>query len=323
MNLKAPLAFIIGDSQGCDSICRSFAYYNRDACHISHMCNATPNNYNNLHACSCELLVMDDIKALVEENKLELLNNLLQATHWLALYKIHYGGSPGRIFTAACPPEALHSLENGLIFHCLKEVSGEIITPIYQAMIDKVVQSFTTNSCQIFAKGYMKKYPRLIFYNGISTLSDTSAGTKVGMMFALVLAALTTDGQKVFLSSPKCNESQYVNMIYAFHLLICYWAWLKKDTFWFINDEPALKQAQDAISVMLKEIVNFFPRKSGSQWHIPKLHDQLHVAYNIQMFGSHKNIHTGPHEHNHIDNSKKPYTLTQKRRAVMDWQIAN
>ena len=41
------------------------------------------------------------------------------------------------------------------------------------------------------------------------------------------------------------------------------------------------------------------------------------------MFGSHKNIHTGPAEHNHIENSKKPSLLTQKSKKLFDWQLAN
>src|SRR4030095_12332185 len=41
VNLKVPLAFVIGDIQGGDSICGRSAYYNSDARHICRMCNAT------------------------------------------------------------------------------------------------------------------------------------------------------------------------------------------------------------------------------------------------------------------------------------------
>ena len=66
-----------------------------------------------------------------------------------------------------------------------------------------------------------------------------------------------------------------------------------------------------------------FPWSKGCQWKIPKMHEQLHIADNIQLFGAHRNIHTGPQEHNHIENAKRPSQRTQKRKSVFDLQIVN
>ena len=41
------------------------------------------------------------------------------------------------------------------------------------------------------------------------------------------------------------------------------------------------------------------------------------------MFGAHRNIHSGPAEHNHIELSKQPAVRTQIRAHVFDWQVAN
>ena len=49
----------------------------------------------------------------------------------------------------------------------------------------------------------------------------------------------------------------------------------------------------------------------------------MHIAYYIWLYGSHLNIHTGPQEHNHIANSKKPSQQTQKRKRDFDWQLGN
>ena len=54
----------------------------------------------------------------------------MQYDTWQAFFDIDYGGLPGGVFTAACPPEALHSLELGLITHCLKELFDEILLPL-------------------------------------------------------------------------------------------------------------------------------------------------------------------------------------------------
>ena len=49
----------------------------------------------------------------------------------------------------------------------------------------------------------------------------------------------------------------------------------------------------------------------------------MHIAFNILLYGCHLNIHTGPQEHNHIANSKKPSQRTQKRKHTFDNQLGN
>ena len=66
-----------------------------------------------------------------------------------------------------------------------------------------------------------------------------------------------------------------------------------------------------------------FPRLAGEAWKIPKFHEQLHIAFYIWLYGSHLNIHTGPQEHNHILNAKKPSQHTQKRKRNFENQLGN
>ena len=81
--------------------------------------------------------------------------------------------------------------------------------------------------------------------------------------------------------------------------------------------------AKNAIWVLTNCLKTLFPRTIGQNWRIPKIHEQLHIAAYIVLFGAHRNMHTGPQEHNHIENTKKPSERTQKRKAVFDLQIAN
>jgi len=71
------------------------------------------------------------------------------------------------------------------------------------------------------------------------------------------------------------------------------------------------------------QLVHLLPRKTGCEWKIPKIHEQLHIAHNIHLFGAHQNIHTGPQEHNHIENTKNLVKRTQQRKALFDYQIGN
>jgi len=65
---------------------------------------------------------MKDIMDYVKEEKYDALHDLYQAPHWIAWFDLDYGGNSEGIFSAACPPEALHALENGIYFHVLQEL---------------------------------------------------------------------------------------------------------------------------------------------------------------------------------------------------------
>jgi hypothetical protein len=74
---------------------------------------------------------------------------------------------------------------------------------------------------------------------------------------------------------------------------------------------------------MLAELVLLWPRESGNGWQTAKHHEQNHVPDDIDSLGAHQNYHTGPSEHNHIDNIKRLAKMTQGQKSVLDWQITN
>lgn len=153
----------------------------------------------------------------------------------------------------------------------------------------------------------------MLFSDGVSTITDISAQTKVGILFSVVLACLTKEGREMLLNDSKLTERQYLNMIQTFETLLCYWQWLKKEEFWDVNDLQISDIAKSSIFKLIDGLKHLFPRTSGNQWKMSKIHEQLHVAHNIYSFGAHQNIHTGPVEHNHIEMSKKPSQHTQKK----------
>ena len=210
-----------------------------------------------------------------------------------------------------------------MIAHCLTQLFHHVIKPAAQRKFDKVVQEWALDPRQHYIKSYASDFPRLLFKDGVSSITNISAGTKVGILFAIVVAALTSEGQDVLLNDAKLTTSQYFNMIEAFELLLSYWVWLKKEEFWDIFDTESMQNAKLAIFKMINCLKHLFPRSSGNEWKIPKIHEQMHVAYYIWLYGSHLNIHTGPQEHNHIANSKKPSQRTQKRKKLFDWQLGN
>ena len=321
VNLLVPLAFIVGDNQGGDGITGRAAVYNETARRICRSCNATIAQYDTITSDSCEPLNMEDIMAMVISQDWPGLHSLHQAPCWNPFFDVCYGGNPGGIFTAACPAEALHALENGLFLHSLKAVLGGCLKPQEIVLLDASIQSWTKLPRQrLMRSSNFSHSPRLLFKDGISTLTKLPAATKVGMMFALVVAAVTRDGKHAF---RKLTDDAYNDILYAFEQCLCYWAWLKKDYHWERNDIVAYEATKEAIAQMLRNLMTCVPRSTGRGWHIPKLHEQLHVADTILLFGSHKNVHTGPAEHNHIELSKKPAARTQMRKDTFDWQVSN
>ena len=280
VNLKVPLAFIIGDIQGGDGICGRPAYYGDSAKRICRMCNATKAAYDSKQMDCCELLVMDDIKQMCINKEYDKLDALYQYRTWQAFYDIDYGGSPCGVLTAACPPEALHSLENGLINHCLKELFDRVIPKPAQCKLDKVVQKWSLLPKQHLMKSYAAECPRLLFADGVSAITDTSAATKVGKLFAIVVAALTRDGRDVMLNDAniikKCKDKEERNLLYnemivTFEMLLCYWAWLKKKEYWDCSDMDALQIAKMSIFKTIDNLKKLFPRSTGNAWNIPKI----------------------------------------------------
>jgi hypothetical protein len=321
VNLFVPLAFIIGDNQGGDNICGRAASYGLYARRISRTCDATKAAYDTIAADCCAPLAMERIKALIIAKDWAALHALHQCPSWNPFFNVCYGGSLGGIFTAACPAEALHALENGIIPKSITNVLGGRLKPKATVKLDSACQAWTNLPRQkLMRSSNLPNAPRLLFKDGISTLTNCSAATKVGLLFALVVGSVTRDGKLAF---KRLKEDEYLDILYSLEMLLCYWAWLKNDHHWLLDDLDEYEVTKTAIAKMLDTLVTCMPRLKGNGWQIPKMHEQLHVAHNILLFGSHKNIHTGPTEKNHIELSKKTSRRTQLRKSNFDWQVSN
>ena len=111
----------------------------------------------------------------------------MQYPTWQAFYDIDYGGLPGGVFTAACPPEALHSLENGLVLHCLKELFGSVMSTGSKTQLDSLVQQWVSYPRQHHMRSYMATFPRLLYKDSLTSTTDITAGTKRGILLHLLL----------------------------------------------------------------------------------------------------------------------------------------
>jgi len=191
--------------------------------------------------------------------------------------------------------EGLHALEVGLIKYML-EILMEELTLKNQAKLDGLIKKITKHPRQ---HGY-KAFPHCLWPDGVSTMTQLTGDQRVGKMFAIVLVALTLEGEEFFTKNLKGGSRTWKRMLYCFQQILCYWAWLKKDTYWMVNDIAACKAATTSIKIMMRQIQNLWPREKGVGWNITKLHEQFHVPEDIHRHGNPHNVHTGPQEHNHI-----------------------
>jgi hypothetical protein len=141
--------------------------------------------------------------------------------------------------------------------------------------------------------------PCLLWKDGVRSLTDPFQKLKVGIMFTIVFVSLQEVGVRFFtlvLGSPQ----QLNDMRQVFQMLLSYWVWIKRNTYWKRGNKNAKESAGEAISVMLCELMRLWPRVRGQGWKKAKIHQQLHVPDDIERNGALQGSHTGPTEHNHI-----------------------
>ena len=94
--------------------------------------------------------------------------------------------------------------------------------------------------------------PRLLFKDGATRLTQISHTHIVGMMLTILIISLTDEGKLILLHSFKSNGHSNPNrrlnhMQNVFSMLLAYWSWLKKPTYWKRGDILSQKKAENAI----------------------------------------------------------------------------
>jgi hypothetical protein len=320
VNLKVPIMFIIGDMQGGDKICCSACCYSNKLSRLCRKCNVRGDQSGDPFV-ECKRINMVKMIKLVKDDKQAMLDQYNQYNMYNAWYDVSYGGCRFGIFSAACPIEPLHSLENGIIPDCLSILFKDDMSLSQRAELDRMVRHLTTLPRQRFASsGAEPSMPRLLWKDGVTSLTDIPATLKVGIMFTIVVVSLQEDGTKFFTSVLK--SSQRLNdMREVFQMLLSYWVWLKRDTYWKRGDKAAKTKARSAISVMLRQLIRLWPRDRGQGWEKAKIHEQLHVPDDIERNGAPQGSHTGRTENHHIFLVKRPAKGTQQRAEVLDRQL--
>jgi hypothetical protein len=319
MNIIVQVCFISGDMQGGDNLaCCSISYSNKLS-RICRKCNVPGRLAGDAYA-ECQNISMVKVKhhmANNDQDRLDRYNQYNVSSPW---FELDYGGDRHGIFAAAMPVEALHSVELGLMAHSLKLLWDENIKNKHtQAEIDAYIRTWTKWPQQRFMSGGSDKtYPRLLWKDGITSLTMVKATHRVGFMLTIVLATLTKTGEQLFNDAMGAERTR--NMREVFQLLLCYWKWLQKASYWELNDREARVAARVAIRQMLNRLASIWPRNKGQGWEISKFHEQIHVPDDIYRHGPPACTNTHVTEHQHV-NVKAAARRTQNNRETLDQQL--
>ena len=320
VNLKVPLFFIIGDVEGGDQMCSTSISYSTSLTRPCRKCNIQGKQLGN-PSINCDKISMECVKIMVREEMLAELKAINQKNVYTIFFELCYGGDKYGIFSAACPVEPLYSLESGIVKYIIAVIFLEILKESGCATLDYLVQQLLNIPWQRFASsGAVTDFPRLLWQNGVSNLKVLDAKYRVGILFTLVVVAMTDDGME-FLEP--FSKDRFNDIVEILEMILCYWKWLKKDSYWKVGDNVARHQAKDAIRRMLKKIKKLLDRKKGNGWNVPKFHEQLHVPDDIHRNGPPSCTNTQSTEHNHIEIVKNHYQNTQKRKLELDKQLGN
>ena len=315
-NLYMPLQFIIGDVEGGDMLCSRYTYRQLDCKRLCRTCDVPTCDAGRTDIC-CNRIKCKDVKRLVDNQMYVELHDMAQRPGKNCLYDIDCGNDPYGIFSMV-HSEGLHALEIGCIPYMLEILMNEISPKKHLAELDTLVQRLCSDPKQ---RAY-DFFPRSLWPDGVTSLTNLSGTDKVGKMYAITLVALTLEGQNFFSKVLPGGEATWRKMLYCFQQILCYWAWLKQDTFWDCMDTSACEAATRCIRIMMLQIQVLWPRKLGLEWNITKLHEQFHIPFDIFRHGAHSNVHTGPQEHNHIQ-TKRAAINTQRRRQQIDCRLQN
>ena len=312
VNLYVPLQFIIGDADGGDQLCSRYINRRMDCPRLCRTCDVSTEDSarTDIH---CRRITVAEVKALLLDDDLEGLKQLQQRPFLNSLIDIDCGNDPFGVFSMV-HTEGLHALEMGLIPYMLEILLAEI-EPRHHSTLDQLIKNFTKIPRQ---HGY-NSFPRLLWNDGCTDLTYLTGDLKVGKMFAISCVASTLDGEIFFTKVLPGGLGTWRKMLYVFQQILCYWSWLKQDTFWLADDAHECSRATSSIKLMMRQLQSLWPRRSGFEWNLTKLHEQFHVPEDIHRHGKHRNVHSGPQEHNHIP-TKLAASQTQKNKAKLDLQ---
>lgn len=214
------------------------------------------------------------------------------------------------------PPEVLHTLDSGLIEYALV---------IFANMFDgnKVARNnlhlIHLSLCKYAKLQSEQDFPRPSTRNGITETTKQQASEHVGNFFMILCLSHTKLGADIIKPClpPSTSLARFQKCIQR---ILAIRQWLLSPHSKPVTELPAV---QAIIATAIDELKHCFPRTTGNEWNMPKVHGFTKFIEYIKRFGLARNFFGGDGESFLKDFLKKPAGNTQKRPTVFATQLAH
>ena len=259
----------------------------------------------------------------------EELNDLSQHIFDSAFANVWFGVNERGIL-GATPVDLMHAFLHGIVT-CAIRIYLASFSDSEKDELDQLVDQMLFN----VHSSERKNFPRIGFSRGLTNLTLITHDEWAGVVFTLALVAISKDGRELMLRVAKRNsdkekaaekkraaEAEEIptgvycgpnDMLDILESILSFHAWYKCGHPFPVRTNAEKEAILKAVREMLYDITTTLPRHAGNGWKLQKLHDLLHLALDMLLFGSPLNWDTGPCENNLITFAKNPAAVSRKR----------
>jgi len=241
----------------------------------------------------------------------------------LATNLLSFGGDKYGIFSAQ-PVDLMHCFLEGIVKYAVcaffKGIGPTKASGI-DAAIDEMFGSGNLRSSEMQDFGI-----RIFFSKGISNLKQVTAGEWMGVVFCLVILAMSEEGKTLLEERFDNSEddaddvdetretfyfddgigsgnnenvdvvstNDFIELLESF---LAFYAWYKKEDFWSVTNPTYAKgratMASNSLKNMMDMVKRVLPRNEGNGWDVQKFHEMFHLIHDMTRFGAPMNFDSG------------------------------
>ena len=330
-----PLAFVLGDAKSQDTI--SGRYGGHNCPRMCRSCNVSMQESDNPYFLCQKILVnqfsndtMTYLSKSSSQQQRRVAYNVLHSNSQHAVinafWDMDLGANPYGIY-GATPHDLMHLFLEGIL-----KYSTKLFVNLYKPKEKAEIDLFVDKIFGLHRSSEKKNMLRTNFSKGITNLTMLTADEQAGIALTILIVAQMDVGRDLlekqllisdntntlednidvddeFILSRKCNHVEFVQLMEVF---LSFHAWYKSTVPLHWNNSSKEK-LHASIVEMLVMIRRYLPRTDGQGWKIQKFHEHLHIANDVDMFGSPKHFDTGVMENRLIYVGKQHAPSIQKR----------
>ena len=331
-NLKIPVLYIIGDTEGLDKLCGR--YTSRNNIQRPCRCCDCPFDETDNPEYKCKFNNHKKMMKQVAKGTKDTLKEISQHRLSNAWENVQFCDNERGLFGAVCG-DILHCLQHGLFMYLvtmlfdqkkIKEITSnsdtnesEYVLSTRCAFSETYCTSFDS-ICRKYGKMMMhqsdRSLPRTHFYSSYTSITRKNASEMTGILLVCLMVFNSNEG--AIKIDQQLGEGRTRKFIHLFELMLMLENYCTQDEL----NSIMVRTLHQFMPYILNTYKDTLDRQVGCQMKIIKFHLPTHFASDIQRFGSMKNFDTGIGESHHKTEAKHPAKNTQRRKISFEYQTA-